>query len=328
MKNNDKILGYDDDDLLLKPQKSNNNNLQKSFPNTSSKGLLKPEHVNFPIAIGELNKKYYKTGSKAIKEDNYELAFNIYLETFSQNFNEAYEFVVCIANAKSRQEFIQSFEVNAASLYSSVTLGFTADQICQKLLQFSKIDYLSPEIRQFIHSTTSSYGKCRLVLMNNKYFIESEDLEVLRYYHDLPNLADCWNSQIYKIDLTDQFESDFSTKPTTNYSEMVPKLTERVIVKESNEFLMKLIDEKGNEDLQNQNFVKPVFRLEIDHQKIDKVRIDRVGISKYKYMMSQEFDYLNVDEKVRLPFNLRPTAKFFNKNPRLSRTRDFENVYW
>lgn len=290
--------------------------------------FLRGNHMEYPLAVGDLIKKFYKSSSKANKEENYELAFNLFLETFTDKFNEAYEFVVCIANPKSRQEFIQSFEVNAASLYSSVTLGYSAEQICVKLLEFSKIQYLSPDIINFIHNTTSSYGKCRLVLMNNKYFLESENIEVVQYYFDLPNLKDCWNSPIYRIDLTETVDKDFSNRITADLSEMPMLVNETSVLKESNETLMKLIDEKADEDSKFKNLSQVVFRLEVLHEKIDKVRIDREGISRYKYMMSQEFDYLNTDEKTRLAIHLRPTAKLIKKNQSVPRTRDFKNVHW
>ena len=272
-------------------------------------GQLKPDQSLKPLAIGEISKKAYDKNSKSSNETDFELAFNLYLETFTEEFTPAYEFVVCIANPKSRQEFIQTFEVNAASLYSSVTLGFTPELICEKLRHFSKMNSLGNDIVEFIHKTTSSYGKCRLVLMNNKYFLESEDRKVVEYYLKLPNLTDCWNSAIYKSNPADFFDSNHSQLATRDASEFEEPSSDNAILKESNEFLMKYLDDKANEEQLRNRKVVPVYRLEVLHDKIDKVRIDREGINKYHNMLSQEFDYLSVDERTRLAINLRPDAK-------------------
>ena len=272
-------------------------------------GILKPDHWGKPLAIGELSKKLYNKTSKPSEETDFEWAFNLYLETFTEDFTQAYEFVVCIANPKSRQEFIQSFEVNAASLYSSVTLGFTSELICEKLALYSKMDALGSDIADFIRQTTSSYGKCRLVLMNNKYFLESEDRRVVDYYFKLPNLSDCWNSGIYKCSPADLLDLNLSNMVTQDVSDLEATAPDRGLLKESNEYLMKYLDEKASEDQRRTKRQPVVHRLEVLHDKIDKVRIDREGANKYLNMMSQEFDYLNVDERTRLAINLRPNAK-------------------
>jgi hypothetical protein len=270
----------------------------------------KNEYMRMPLIVGSLSQKFYKATTKGASQEVYETAVDLYLETFTEGFSEAYEFVVCIATAKSRQEFIQTYEINAASLYASVVLGLTPEHVCQKLTEFSKMEGIDPKVREFIYTTTSSYGKIRLVLMKNQYFLESEDPNVIKYYRDMPNLQDCWKSEIYVTDPSKgaSTTADLTPFPRT-HSGFDGEQSTKMLLEEPNEALMKFIDQKGDEKGRPPKKYIPIYRLEVQHNKIDKVRIEREGNARYKYMLSQEFDYEDIDEADRLPVTLRAITK-------------------
>jgi len=67
---------------------------------------LKMDNLKNPLILGELVKKYYNESKKTKNKGEFEYVIELFLETFSPNFKEAYEFVVLIAEPKSRQEFI------------------------------------------------------------------------------------------------------------------------------------------------------------------------------------------------------------------------------
>lgn len=123
----------------------------------------------------------------------------IYLETFSQGFKAASLFVSKIAESKSRQEFIQRFEINAGSLYAAVTLGLDHKNILEGLHRFCKTEWCDPTAEKWIKKTADSYGKCRLVLENNRYFIESPFQKVVEYYHNLDYLRDSFIGDVFQM---------------------------------------------------------------------------------------------------------------------------------
>lgn len=294
----------------LADEESLNHNSQRissSFDNIKfdfSRQKLKPNHHALPLYVGSLLKKSYKSGAEDDESKNFELVFEIFLETFNPRFKEAYEFVISMAEPKSRQEFIQCFQVNSASLYASVTLGFTAEQLCVKLESLNKLDSLSKQIVAFIHQTTASYGKCRLVLQENSYFLESEDYRVLEYYRKIQVLNDCWIQEIYRYNLKNNQAKNISDASTG----LFPSEPKEVVLS-SNPDVMKQVEEIAKDTEKELEVELDVYRLKIRNDKIDKVRIEREGNSKYQYMLSQEYEYGSIDETMQLPINLKSTAK-------------------
>jgi len=59
------------------------------------------------------------------------------------------------------------------------------------------LESISQVVKDFIKKTTSSFGKCWLVLSGGLYFLESEDKKVLQYYKSLNVLEECWDGDIY-----------------------------------------------------------------------------------------------------------------------------------
>ena len=122
----------------------------KSLSYDLSKGELKDNHNEFPLYVGNLVQDYFKEEAKRSQNSSaYEFIVELYLETFNPKFKEGYEFVVLIAEPRSRQEFIQSFKINQASLYASVTLGYDSDKIIELLNQFNKFKEIPAEIKRF-----------------------------------------------------------------------------------------------------------------------------------------------------------------------------------
>ena len=132
----------------------------------------------------------------------------IYLETFSQGFKETSMFISKIAESKSRQEFLQRFEINAGSLYAAVTLGLDHTEICEGLRKYSKFEWVDPHAERWIQKTADSYGKCRLVLENNRYYIESPFRAVVQYYFDLEYLKASFIGEVFQVEKGGQIEEE------------------------------------------------------------------------------------------------------------------------
>eukprot|EP01137_Pigoraptor_chileana_P026324 Opistho-2@97130 len=119
---------------------------------------LKPDHVSRPIWISPDG--------------------NIFLETFSPVYRQAYDFLIAIAEPVCRPHLIHEYRLTPYSLYAAVSVGLETDDIIDVLKRLSKVE-LPEGIEEFIRLCTTSYGKVKIVLKQNRYYVESNFPEVL-----------------------------------------------------------------------------------------------------------------------------------------------------
>ncbi|KAK7399188.1 hypothetical protein VNO78_10366 [Psophocarpus tetragonolobus] len=124
-----------------------------------SKLELKPDHGNRPL---------WACGNG-----------RIFLETFSPLYKQAYDFLIAIAEPVCRPESMHEYNLTPHSLYAAVSVGLETETIVAVLNKLSKTK-LPKEMIKFIHDSTANYGKVKLVLKKNHYFIESPFPEVLK----------------------------------------------------------------------------------------------------------------------------------------------------
>ena len=103
----------------------------------------------------------------------------IYLEAFSDLYTKAYDFLVAIAEPVARPEYIHEYKLTPYSLYAAVATNIDTESIVRVLNRFSKNE-LPDGVAQFIRECTKRYGKAKLVLKFNKFYVESEYPAVLR----------------------------------------------------------------------------------------------------------------------------------------------------
>ena len=121
---------------------------------------LKPDHENRPLWVD---------AKKA----------RITLEHFSPLANQAQDFLTTIAEPLSRPEFLHEYALTMHSLYAAVSVGLVPQDIINVLDRLSKTP-LPNEIRNFILNCTRAFGKVKLVLKHNRYFLETPDNKVLQ----------------------------------------------------------------------------------------------------------------------------------------------------
>ncbi|KAF2728169.1 TFIIH basal transcription factor complex helicase-like protein XPB subunit [Polyplosphaeria fusca] len=131
---------------------------------------LKPDHANRPLWVDD--------------------AGHIILESFSPIFDEAQDFLINIAEPQSRVSRIHEYTLTPHSLFAAVSVGHSSQEIIDKLERYSKTT-LSPSVLVFIEKSTSSFGKAKIVLKKNMYFIESDDASVLQRLLRDPVIASC-----------------------------------------------------------------------------------------------------------------------------------------
>ena len=104
----------------------------------------------------------------------------ILLEAFSRLYQQAYDFLVAIAEPLARPKYVHKYVLTSNSLYSAVSVSIDTETIIDVLKRFCKTDV--PEtVITFIGEKTSTFGKAKLVLKNNNFYVESSYPDVLRH---------------------------------------------------------------------------------------------------------------------------------------------------
>lgn len=102
----------------------------------------------------------------------------IILEAFSPIYKQAYDFVVAIAEPESRPEFIHCYRLTENSLYAAVAV-FDTESIIKFLGRLCKTE-LPIEVANYVRECTYTFGKAKIVLKDNNFYIESKYQEILR----------------------------------------------------------------------------------------------------------------------------------------------------
>ncbi|XP_071446564.1 general transcription and DNA repair factor IIH helicase/translocase subunit XPB [Hetaerina americana] len=115
---------------------------------------------------------------------------HIFLESFSPVYKHAHDFLIAISEPVCRPEHIHEYKLTAYSLYAAVSVGLQTHDIIDYLKRLSKTS-IPDGIVEFIKLCTLSYGKVKLVLKHNKYFVESPFPEVLQKLLKDPVIQEC-----------------------------------------------------------------------------------------------------------------------------------------
>lgn len=103
----------------------------------------------------------------------------ITLESFSPLASQAQDFLTTIAEPLSRPTHLHEYRLTGHSLYAAVSVGLKPQDIVSVLDRLSKTP-LPDSISTFIMDFTKSYGKIKMVLRHNRYYVETSDPEMLQ----------------------------------------------------------------------------------------------------------------------------------------------------
>ena len=104
---------------------------------------------------------------------------HIILEGFNALAEQAQDFLIAIAEPVSRPNFVHEYKLTPYSLYAAVSVGLEPDDIIEVLNRLSKVS-VPKSVLDFIREYTMSFGKIKLVLKQNRYFVESSHPEILQ----------------------------------------------------------------------------------------------------------------------------------------------------
>ncbi|KAJ3084653.1 DNA repair helicase rad25 [Rhizoclosmatium globosum] len=104
----------------------------------------------------------------------------IFLEAFHSLAEKASDFLVTIAEPVSRPARIHEYKLTTYTLYAAVSVGMETGVLIDVLERYSKVK-LPQRVVDFIRDCTNTYGKVKLVLNDNRYYLESTFPKVLRH---------------------------------------------------------------------------------------------------------------------------------------------------
>ncbi|KAI3945033.1 hypothetical protein MKW92_001085 [Papaver armeniacum] len=217
---------------------------------------LKQDHINRPLSVCSDGR--------------------LILETCSPFYKQASDFLIEIAEPVSRLDSKHEYKLTPYSLYAAVSAGIDTQTIITVLNKLSKTTMLPKEIIDFIHAATRNYGKVKLVLKKNRYFVESPFPEVLETL-----LQDDVISQARKQDFSSDEEEKSCTSSDNDY-----------------ELLVKGIMKSEKE--------KYAFELKPDYVGIVK---ERCLPNALNYPMLEEYDFRNDTVNPNLNMEMKPQAQ-------------------
>ena len=130
----------------------------------------------------------------------------IILEAFSPYYSQAYDFLIDIAEPEARPEFIQTYRLTEDSLYAAVAVSRSTDSIIKVLNILCKTQ-VPQEVIKYIKDCTYTFGKAKLVLKDNCFFVESQFPEVLRQLLRHPKIQE---ARVFDTQVRAHLETIFS----------------------------------------------------------------------------------------------------------------------
>ena len=95
----------------------------------------------------------------------------IILDSSSEFYKEACEFLVAISEPVCRTKFLQEYKLTNFSLYAAASMGLKTEEILSRMEIFSKTG-VPTEVEEQVRTNTERYGKVKLVLQKDRLYIE------------------------------------------------------------------------------------------------------------------------------------------------------------
>ncbi|XP_019529174.3 general transcription and DNA repair factor IIH helicase subunit XPB [Aedes albopictus] len=306
------VFANDDDDSNLDAAGG------EFVPEAASKNA---EKIDEGIQEDEYGAKDYRSQME-LKPDNASRPLwvapngHIFLESFSPVYKHAHDFLIAISEPVCRPEHIHEYKLTAYSLYAAVSVGLQTHDIIEYLKRLSKTTV--PEgIQEFIRLCTLSYGKVKLVLKHNKYFVESPHPEVLQKLLKDPVIQSC------RLRRTNEEGDGFITQtmekkaitafgttkigPTTT---TVPAVTESEKPAETEtavavpDDITNFYDKMDNEEEEEEANLNTVS-FEVNQEKIEVLQKRCIEI---EFPLLAEYDFRNDTINADINIDLKPAA--------------------
>ncbi|CAM0141899.1 unnamed protein product [Umbelopsis sp. WA50703] len=243
---------------------------------------------------------------------------HIILEGFSPIAEQAQDFLVAISEPVSRPAHIHEYKLTPYSLYAAVSVGLETEDIIEVLNRLSKVP-VPDSITQFIRQCTLSYGKVKLVLKHNRYYVESAHPETLQMLLKDSSIS---TGRVYR-DENDQPTNEqsasltVSSKPTgkdltipgiqkgkdAKSDEMDKKKQELEQQRREEDKLFGAVVGIDKEDEEEDDEAEQVHSFEIQADQVENIK---KRCNEIDYPMLEEYDFRNDTTNPNLEIDLKP----------------------
>lgn len=232
---------------------------------------------------------------------------HIFLESFSPVYKHAHDFLIAISEPVCRPEHIHEYKLTAYSLYAAVSVGLQTHDIIEYLKRLSKTTI--PEgIIEFIKLCTLSYGKVKLVLKHNKYFVESVFPEVLQKLLKDPVIQECrLRRNVENEEGEDGFITQVSDKTTvpTFGSKAGPSTDQQAEGTEVPDDITNFYDKMDNEEDDEEDASLKTVSFEVNQEKIEVLQKRCIEL---EHPLLAEYDFRNDSINPDINIDLKPSA--------------------
>lgn len=218
----------------------------------------------------------------------------IFLEAFHDLYASAYDFLVAIAEPVARPEYIHEYKLTPYSLYAAVATNIETEAIITVLERLSK-NRLPSQIAKFVRECTQKYGKAKLVLRHNRFYVESEFPMVLRELLRDPTIAQA---------RVEEFDSNLDADGFVTQ-------TKAEEMQENLQMLKEPDDSEDDEDGATQEAGKKQQTVVVSFQiKGDAVEMVKRQAIELDYPLMEEYDFRNDHINPNVPqMDLKPHTR-------------------
>ncbi|KAF5922641.1 hypothetical protein HPG69_009932, partial [Diceros bicornis minor] len=222
---------------------------------------------------------------------------HIFLEAFSPVYKYAQDFLVAIAEPVCRPTHVHEYKLTAYSLYAAVSVGLQTSDITEYLRKLSKTGLC-----------TVSYGKVKLVLKHNRYFVESSHPDVIQHLLQDPVIRECRlrNSEGEATELiTETFTSKSAIAKTAEGSGG-PSTSRVTDPQGKSDIPTDLFDfyEQMDKDEEEEEETQTVS-FEVKQEMIEELQKRCIHL---EYPLLAEYDFRNDSVNPDINIDLKPTA--------------------
>ncbi|NP_001125797.1 general transcription and DNA repair factor IIH helicase subunit XPB [Pongo abelii] len=232
---------------------------------------------------------------------------HIFLEAFSPVYKYAQDFLVAIAESVCRPTHVHEYKLTAYSLYAAVSVGLQTSDITEYLRKLSKTG-VPDGIMQFIKLCTVSYGKVKLVLKHNRYFVESSHPDVIQHLLQDPVIRECRlrNSEGEATELITETFTSKSAISKTAESSGGPSTSRVTDPQGKSDIPMDLFDfyEQMDKDEEEEEETQTVS-FEVKQEMIEELQKRCIHL---EYPLLAEYDFRNDSVNPDINIDLKPTA--------------------
>lgn len=261
-----------------------------------SRAALKPDHEHRPLWID------------ARVTENSTKGPRVTIESFHPLKDRATDLLITIGEPISRPTLIHEYRLTEHSLYAALSVGMTGEEIKGALDRFCKTA-IPEEVVAFIDQNTKTFGKVKLVLRQNKFFIESEDEEIVRMLQADPVIGPCVaaGAEVQSGRVTTRgavIQGTAEAKGMRQAQQQQAEAPRADIDAETEAMLQAMQDD--SEDEEDEKNYREAHTLEIAPNKRETVAEQCLAIG---FPAVSEYDFEHDDVNADLPIDLKPNTQ-------------------